>query len=705
LDTSVAGARSGTVTVNYASNGAGSSNLGITQLTSQTQTITVSGNVYKAAAGAIQTAALNFGTVQVGQVVTQNLVIANTATGAAGFVEDLNASFGSASGTGASLISGTGALNGILAGTNSTAGNGTMTVNVNTGAVGTVNGSIAVNYTTAGAVNGVSNGLGTAPVGSDPYGVVGTIQTNGNIINQASPLINTPTLALGNVRVGAASPTQFVSVSNVATTAPQAALDASISTTAPLTASGSFTLLNPGATNNTSLQVGMNTATAGSRNGTATVALVSDANNVGGCGSNCLLTLASQNVNITGAVYRLANPTLNTPNVTLVARVGDTAPTAVVSITNTSPDQYTEGLKVSGFTTAAPGFTTSGSIANLAAQATNSTALTAALKTTAAGTFLGQGTLALVSTGAGTDNAADLALASQTVNLSGKVYTAAQAQVSPTPVNFGYVHVGDTITTQNVTVANTAAVTALNDVLNGTLSGLTGPFSASGSVSGVTAGSSTHLGFGLSTAAAGTFNSAATLALSSHDADQADLSLGSTPIALSATVNYHAAPVFELGAGGIGTLSNTGTAYVLNLGNITQGTALDEMLALLNGAAGQSDLLEGGFGSSGTGLPVTFGGFGNFTGLANGQFVTGDALFNTTNLGSIDELLTFTGTGYNPDFQEGLGATLLIEGSVVSAITSVPEPDSLPLTLLAGGLMAASTMLRRRRPAPTSLRA
>ena len=390
---------------------------------------------------------------------------------------------------------------------------------------------------------------------------------------------------------------------------------------------------------------------------------------------------------------------------TLVARVGDTAPTAVVSITNTSPDQYTEGLKVSGFTTAAPGFATSGSIANLAAQATNSTTLRAALNTGAAGTFLGQGTLALVSTGAGTDNAADLPLASQTVSLSGKVYTAAQAQVSPTPVNFGYVHVGDTITTQNVTVANAAAITALNDVLNGTLSGVSGPFSASGSVSGVTAGSSTSLGFGLSTAAAGTFNSAATLALSSHDADQADLSLGSTPIALSATVNYHAAPVFELGAGAIGTLSNTGTAYVLDLGSITQGTALDEMLALLNGAAGQSDLLEGGFGFSGTGLPVTFGGFGNFTGLSNGQFVAGDALFNTANLGSINELLTFTGFGYNPNFQEGLGATLLIEGSVVSGGGgTLPEPDSLPLTLIAGGFMAASLMLRRRRPAPTSLR-
>ena len=36
--------------------------------------------------------------------------------------------------------------------------------------------------------------------------------------------------------------------------------------------------------------------------------------------------------------YRLANPTLNTPTVDLVARVGDAAPTRVINITNFSPD-------------------------------------------------------------------------------------------------------------------------------------------------------------------------------------------------------------------------------------------------------------------------------------------------------------------------------------------------------------------------------
>ena len=212
VDTSVAGARSGTVTLSYQTAGAvgGVSNgLGVADVGSQV--INVSGNVYQFAAGQIVTAPLNFGTVQVGQLVSQNLVIRNTATGASGFVEDLNASFGAA---GDARISGAGALNGVLAGSNSTAANGTMTVSVNTSAAGSINSSIGVNFASAGGVNGVSNGLGTLDVGSVNYGVQGLIQAN--VINTANPVINNSTIALGNVRVGAGSPTAFVSVTNQA---------------------------------------------------------------------------------------------------------------------------------------------------------------------------------------------------------------------------------------------------------------------------------------------------------------------------------------------------------------------------------------------------------------------------------------------------------------------------------------------------------
>jgi fibronectin-binding autotransporter adhesin len=196
--------------------------------------------VYQAAVGQLNTTALNFGTVQVGQAVSQTLSVTNIATGPSGFVEDLNARFGTATGTGAGLISGTGQIAALAAGGTNTSA---MTVSVNTSAAATVNGAIPVNFFSAGSVGGVSNGLAEISVGSTNFGVLGTIQAVGQVINQASPLINTPTVALGNVRVGAASPVGTVSVTNQATTAPQAALNASISAASPLTATGSFNLL------------------------------------------------------------------------------------------------------------------------------------------------------------------------------------------------------------------------------------------------------------------------------------------------------------------------------------------------------------------------------------------------------------------------------------------------------------------------------
>ncbi len=321
VNTSAAGARTGSVTVNLASNEVNGSGLGTTALAPQM--ITVGGNVYQVAAGQLNTTSLNFGTVQVGQLVSQLLSISNIATGATGFVEDLNARFGGTSGTGSNLISGTGQIVNLGAGGTNASG---MTVNVNTGSAAAVNGAIAINFFSAGGVNGVSNGLGELGVGSASFAVLGTIA--GQVVDQARPVINgvpnpgAVTVDLGNVRINTAA-NQNLSVLNQATGGPQAALNGSIATNgAPVLASGSFNLLAPGATTG-NLSVGIDTSTAGARSGSATVSLVSDASNIGNCAPNCQLNLPNQVVNVNANVYRLANPTLNTGTVTVAARVGD----------------------------------------------------------------------------------------------------------------------------------------------------------------------------------------------------------------------------------------------------------------------------------------------------------------------------------------------------------------------------------------------
>ncbi len=694
INTSTSGAKSGTATVSFVSD---ASNVGgcapNCQLTLPSQNVNVSGGVYQVAAGAIQTAPLNFGTVQVGQTVSQTLAVKNTATGASGYVEDLNASFGGTSGTGANLISGSGSISGLIAGATSNA----LTVNVNTSAAGMVSGAIAVDYVSAGAVNGVSNGLGTLAVGSDSYGVNGTIQAMANVVNQASPLVNTPTIALGNVRIGTTSPTSAVSVTNVATTAPQAALNASIAGNAPITASGSFNLLNPGSTDASSLKVGLDTSTAGAKSGSATISFVSDASNIGNCAPNCQMTIASQNVAVTGAVYRLANPTVTTPAM-LAARVGGSASTTI-GVTNSSPDVYTEGLTATRGATSA-GFTSSGSITNLAAQG-SSNAITVALNTTTAGTFSGTQALNLVSTGAGTDGAVDLALNGQSVALNGKVYTPAVAQQNTPSVNFGIVHVGDTVAAQGVSVTNAAPVTALNDVLVASSLSATGPFTASGSLgAGLAAGqtSASALKVGLSTTSAGVYNGSASFSAASHDSDLSDAALSNLAVSLTGQVNNYATDAFKQ-TGGAGTLSQAGSVYTLDFGSIVKGSGTETAtLVADNSASGPADLLDGSFQFLD---PADFGesGFASFMDLAAGDSTgTLGLSFDTSTLGDFMDTIVLHGLGHNDSgYAGGLDdIELVVRGTVTSqASTNVPEPGTFALLGLGIPLLVAGRRRRR----------
>ncbi|MBK7062900.1 MAG: hypothetical protein IPH51_21660 [Rubrivivax sp.] len=120
VNTLASGAKTGSVTLQYQTNGTvgGVSNgLGVAGANPD-QVINVSGNVYQAASGSLQTGdQRTSGTLQVGPTVsiTTN-VVRDTARGRGQtFVEDLHASFGA---SGNSQITGSGLLNGILAGSN-----------------------------------------------------------------------------------------------------------------------------------------------------------------------------------------------------------------------------------------------------------------------------------------------------------------------------------------------------------------------------------------------------------------------------------------------------------------------------------------------------------------------------------------------------------------------------------------------------------
>jgi hypothetical protein len=607
VDTTTAGAKAGSVTLNYQTDGNGSS--GLAAASAGSQVINVSGNVYQLASGQINTLPLNFGTVQVGQAVSQVLSISNTASGAAGFVEDLNAVFGASSGTGSSLITGSGSISGLLAGATNASG---MTVNVDTSAAATINGTIAVNFASAGAVAGSSNGLGTFNLGSVDYGVQGLIQAN--VINAASPVINNSPIDLGNVRVGDSSPTALVSVTNQATSAPQAALNATISGNGPISAGGSFNLLNPGSTNSSDLQVAMNTATAGAINGTATIAFVSDASNVGGCAPNCEFDLPSQNVTVTGGVYQIAQPNLPTSVDVGAFRLGSAANQAInIANTDVAPAGFQEGLDASIGGTAGKASASGGPISNLA-QGGNSSVISVGIDnaTASAGVNTGTVTINLASNGSTTSGLASMALTDATINVSGTGYNAAVGSATPDPVVLANQRVGGMLN-QVLTVTNTAAAGSFTEKLNASFGANTGnATNTGGAVVLLAAGDpgSTAMSAGVDTTTAGAKAGSVTLNYQTDGNGSSGLAAAS---AGSQVINVSGS-VYQLASGQINTLP-------LNFGTVQVGQAVSQVLSISNtasGAAGFVEDLNAVFGaSSGTGSSLITGS-GSISGLLAG---------------------------------------------------------------------------------------
>ncbi|HZW72943.1 MAG TPA: choice-of-anchor D domain-containing protein, partial [Caldimonas sp.] len=406
--------------------------------------------------------------------------------------------------------------------------------------------------------------------------------------------------------------------------------------------------------------------------------------------------LPSQTVTVSGAAYRLANPTVAPPSIALAARVGDAAPTASLTVTNASPDAYTERLNA-GFGAVAGGFSGSGTITGLAA-GTSSNALGVALNTGTAGNFNGNATVNLVSSGAGTTNAPDAALPSQSVALSGHVYTPAVAQTNTTIVDFGIVHRGDVVADRAVSVTNAAAVTPLNDTLSASIGGAPSPFTTSGNVAGLGAGASdtTSLRVGLGTTNAGVFAGSANVGFASHDGELADLALAGSTVQLRGQVNNFAEASLAK-TGGAGTLSHTGNTWTLDLGTFGVGSGdRSASLAVLNSAIGPADLLNGTFDLTAAGNAFALTGFGSFSSLVAGSSFGGlGVLLDDASAGDFVATIVLHATGSNASGYVGAlpDMTFVIRGDV-SAVAAVPEPET--YLLLLAGLAAVASVARRR---------
>ncbi|MCC9000898.1 MAG: choice-of-anchor D domain-containing protein, partial [Candidatus Contendobacter sp.] len=194
VDTSTAGARTGTVTVNLTSNEVNGSGLGNTALAPQV--ITVSGNVYQVAQPSLPTT-VNLGNVHVGGNLSQAITINNTLNAPAGFQEGLNVAVGSTSGG----ATGSGSITNLAAGDASSA----VSVGLSGIGAGAQSGSVTLNLT--------SNGVGTSGL-ADLALPSQAVTVNATGYNLATANV-TPLVTLQNQRVGGVA-TQALTVANTA---------------------------------------------------------------------------------------------------------------------------------------------------------------------------------------------------------------------------------------------------------------------------------------------------------------------------------------------------------------------------------------------------------------------------------------------------------------------------------------------------------
>jgi hypothetical protein len=685
-----AGLNTGTVEVQFNSNGTttgGSNGLGDLALGGP-ETITINGTGWRLAEANLQPATINFGNVLVGSAQAQLLDIQNTAA-SDGFSERLDAIFKAGGTTGDATNNG-GSVNLLAAGASN---NSAMAVGIDTSTIGSKSGQVIVAFNSNGA--GTSE-LGITALPDQNIGVLANVEANVGSLAQPGPVTPNP-VDFGKVRIDSApvGPVNL-SISNNAIVGE--GLNAAISTLdSDFAASGSFGSLAPGATDNSSLQVQFTgTDTAGAHTGSATVELVSDGSFNGGQTTN----LPSQTVDMSAEVYRLANPLLNTTSVDVVARVGDSvAADQVVSISNVSPDIYTEGLKVTiaGSTGNAQG--NGGSIANLAAQGTDNTSIKVGLASTAtAGISSDSVNLDFVSTGAGTTGAADVAAqtGSGSVTVNGKVYAAAIGELTTPMLDFGIVRVGDSVGPGNITVKNAADTAALNDTLRANLSGVGGAFTTDTTVGNIGAGDSGDLAVALNTSAAGIYAQTGTVSFLSQNPDMADVSAGSDgTVQVSAQVNNLANADFDL-LSSFGTLSQSGEDYLLDFGNILLGDSRSGMLQLENDIFGPADFLMGAFDLTAID-DFLFTGWDPFSGLGAGDAIGGlNVDFTSSALGLFEDTIAFNGFSYNDSDPNGIAQSrnLLVRVNVIDG-NSVPAPGTVLLVLL--GLLAMRGQLRHRR--------
>ena len=618
----------------------------------------------QATAGTVAPASENFGQHHTGVALTQTYTIASTAA-VNPYSENLDGSMGATTGG----VMDSGSFTGLAPGAkNSTS----LMASLVTSAGGLISGTALVNLESDGSgVAGDGNGTLALP----PE----TVTLTGTIFNYATASAAVPDpVAFGEHHVGATL-SQKLTLDNLAVAGKYSEnLDAKFSgTSSDITAGGTISELIAGASNASSLSIGLHTGTAGAFTGTTTLGLTSDGKNIDSLSATAL---AAETITVTGTLFNYATASTVAPATIAFGEhhVGTTVSQKLTIANLAAAGGYSENLDAR-FSGTSSDLTGSGTISELAAGSTNSSGLVVSLHTGTAGVFTGTGTVGLTSDGSTLDTLGTTALAAQTVTAAGTLFNYATEMVAPKPVSFGQHHVGDTLS-QILTITNSAAAGAYSENLDVRFSGTSTNLTASGTISELAAGSadSSALSLVLNSGTAGTHTGTATLAAVS-DGSTID-TLGTT--ALTAQTVSVTSTLFNY--------ATASTASPVNFGIVHVGQTVSHYITLSNKVVvgAYSENLD----ASLSGTTADFTTTGALNELAAGKTSTAslDAILQTGTAG------TFSGTTTLGLVSDGstidtLGTTALaaqtvaLTGTVNNYATATIETISGPGTLTGSG--------------------
>ena len=328
FSTATAGTVSGSVSLDFNSDGSAIDGFGPTSIGTQTLQVNATVDNYAVATLAATSGQLTFdgsnyelnlGTVLKDSApLSTSIAIANSASGPADILSgDLVLESGSGFTDG-----GSGTVSGIAAGQSATA----ESISLPTTEAGTFSETFLV-QTTGSNSSGYSGALQSR-----------TLTVTGTVENPALPQVNTLSpVDFGAVRIGTTPMTQAISISNIAPP-PGQSLDVSATASGNATVGGAISQLAPGATDDTDITAGLNTSTAGVASGDIELAFASE----DASGNVTPLTNQSADIAVTGTVYNEASFTASPPP-PVILHVGDPG-TGSITVQNTAPAPYSENL-------------------------------------------------------------------------------------------------------------------------------------------------------------------------------------------------------------------------------------------------------------------------------------------------------------------------------------------------------------------------